>query len=219
MIDTLNQIDGYGKADNLINGYYGLTFLTEGKGVCTSFADDFTRKLNKINPKYNARNIVVYIDEDKLYNQMQIPIPMNFANYDIKKEKIIDYIANSYNINFIDQEKIIEYFFGNHMITVIEIPEHNLKLAVDPTNFIIGYFNDLKFDFFGNTEEKEMQYRDSTIIYSNRSLNDELVFLLESLNNPTINYNEINDIYGYQAQEKAYDYVKELYPYTKKLKK
>lgn len=64
-----------------------------------------------------------------------------------------------------------------------------------------------------------MQYRNTTIIYSNRSVNDELSFLLDSFEKPTINYDKINDIYGYQAQEKAYDYVKELYPYTKKLKK
>lgn len=32
MMDTLNQIDGYGQADNLISGYYGLSFMLEGKG-------------------------------------------------------------------------------------------------------------------------------------------------------------------------------------------
>lgn len=80
---------------------------------------------------------------------------MNFANYDIRKEQFIDYIANSYNEYFINEEEIVDYLFGNHMITIIEIPEYDLKLAVDPTNFIIGYFNDLKFDFFGNTEKKK----------------------------------------------------------------
>ena len=114
MIDTLNQIDGYGRADNLISGYYGLSFMLEGKGVCTSFADDFTRKMNKINPKYNARNVVVYVDEDKLNNQTCIPVTMNFATNSNNNKKLIDIISKNL-IQEIDTNKIYEYFFGNQL--------------------------------------------------------------------------------------------------------
>lgn len=217
MIDTLSQIDGYGVADNLISGYYGLSFMLEGKGVCTSFADDFTRKINKINPEYNARNVIVYLDEKKLEDQMTIPVTMNFVCNSLKNKKMIDNIANNHNMISFDKKSINEYVVGNHMITVIEIPEYNIKLAIDPTNFMIGYFCNLRFDFFGNNEKNEMKYRDTTIKFSNRSITDELNFLFESFFDPTINYDKIEDIYGYQAQEEAYDYVKELYPYTKEI--
>ena len=72
MKDIWEDIDGYGKADNLITGYARLSFQEEGKGVCTSFADDFTARINAINPKYNARNLIVYIDETQDASRINI---------------------------------------------------------------------------------------------------------------------------------------------------
>lgn len=57
------SIQDYRFAENLPLGLYRLSFQEEGLGVCTSFADDFTHKMNDINLKYNAENIYVYMND------------------------------------------------------------------------------------------------------------------------------------------------------------
>ena len=62
--DMWENINGYGNPQKDITGYYRLDMANEGVGVCRNMADDVTAKLNAINPEYNARNMVCYIDEN-----------------------------------------------------------------------------------------------------------------------------------------------------------
>ena len=77
MHDCWESVDGYATEEEIILGYHRLTFLTEGKGVCHSFADDFTATINQINPKYNAENIIVYLNENETKDTEVLPITRN----------------------------------------------------------------------------------------------------------------------------------------------
>ena len=58
--------------EDLISGYYRLSFQEKGYGVCTSFADDFTAKMNAINPKYEAKNKVILKYLEKILLEKKI---------------------------------------------------------------------------------------------------------------------------------------------------
>ena len=70
--DLWNNIDGYGEPETVNEiGYFRLSIQNERVGVCRHFSDDIVAKLNEINPKYNARNVLVYL-QDKEYNMIDI---------------------------------------------------------------------------------------------------------------------------------------------------
>ena len=66
MDDMWSSIKGYGEPTEDIIGFQRLDFLEDdGVGVCRNMADDFTAKLNAINPEFHARNMVVYMKDAK----------------------------------------------------------------------------------------------------------------------------------------------------------
>ena len=61
MDDMWKGIQGYKEPEKDISGFLELDLATEeGYGVCRNMASDIARKLQEINPDYNARTIVVY---------------------------------------------------------------------------------------------------------------------------------------------------------------
>ena len=66
--DMWNGIKGYANPQKDIHGYLELDLATEdGFGVCRNMASDVARKLNEINPKYNARIMAARMGEDGYY--------------------------------------------------------------------------------------------------------------------------------------------------------
>lgn len=86
-------------------GYQRLDALNK-KGVCRNIADDFVAKINKINPLYNARTILVHMKTDE-------------------EENILNKICN-------------------HKMVLMDIPDTDIILGVDPTNRRIGILLDGK---------------------------------------------------------------------------
>lgn len=200
MHDIWNEV-GYAESDNLIQGYYRLSFQEEGKGVCTSFADDFTAKMNAINPEYDAKNIIVYADDAVV----QI--------VDIERtvlEKIEEDEETKKN-----QEK-----YGNHMVSVIEIPNDNLYLIVDVTKLLIGVLKDGKIKILNTKDEDFMEYKvNVSRIYSlesNSVLKEEY---RDTFNEPTISFEELEEKYGFEAQKEALESVEKIDSFEKKLVK
>ena len=66
--DMWEHIEGYKDPKIDLRSYPGLDLSTEnGFGVCRNMADDVARKLNAINPRYNARVIYVYANDGHMY--------------------------------------------------------------------------------------------------------------------------------------------------------
>ena len=64
--DMWESIQGYAEPEKDIIGFLELDLATEdGYGVCRNMASDIARKLNEINPEYNARTITVKKSKDE----------------------------------------------------------------------------------------------------------------------------------------------------------
>lgn len=198
--DTWNEIDGYGRAENLIYGYYRLSFQEESKGVCTSFADDFTAKINAINPLYNARNLIVYLDPNeaqgiRLVNRQR------------------DMVETSGENESTSHEEIWPYILGNHMVSLIDIPGQDITLMIDPTNLYIGCLKRGKIYILN-----KMYDRDNLItkrlwldyITSEDKLVTYIKEYFEDFYNGDLDVDRMYEEYGYDAQQEALDYVRSL---------
>lgn len=198
--DTWNEIDGYGRAENLIYGYYRLSFQEESKGVCTSFADDFTAKINAINPLYNARNLIVYLDPNeaqgiRLVNRQR------------------DMVETSGENESTSHEEIWPYILGNHMVSLIDIPGQDITLMIDPTNLYIGCLKGGKIYILN-----KMYDRDNLITkrlwFDYITSEDKLVTYIkeyfEDFYNGDLDVDRMYEEYGYDAQQEALDYVRSL---------
>lgn len=128
MNDMWSNIYGYktpSSHDDI--GMYRLSLYYNGYGVCRNMADDFTARMNAINPNYEAFNMNCYITSAEVNDIKRNIIETNDTVTDDD---------NNQNENDFDISKIT----GNHMVTCITLPNENILLIVDPTNPSIGVF-------------------------------------------------------------------------------
>lgn len=142
MDDMWNRIEGYGipQIDSL--AYPGLDVAEEGGvGVCRNMADDYARRMNEINPEYNARSITVYSESGEFEP----------ADIDIKyaPEQEVELPQQEEEGIPIDTTKI----FGNHAVVLMTIPEEDIELIVDPTNGGIGIYQNGQITLFNAGKE------------------------------------------------------------------
>ena len=204
MKDMWSEIDGYANPSEEIEGYFRLSLDSEGVGVCRNFADDMTAKLNAINPNYNARNLVVYADENsyKIANIERNIIEDNetvVGETDTKSEQ---------NLNSFDITKLT----GNHMITAVDIPDKGITLTLDPTNPGLGVVKDGQIHLFSTPDGKGIK---------TKALGQ---FILEGINSVIklgvneaksflpckYSLEELKQDYGTEAQNNALDFIESL---------
>ena len=199
MSDMWKEIDGYATPKEYdVMGFWRLSLNEEGVGVCRNFSDDITAKLNAINPKYNARNVVVYMGEEEY----------NLANIDrniIQNNNTV--ASNDEQENSNEEEEIdITKFFGNHAVTAVDIPEQNITLILDPTNPGIGVFKDGQIYMFSTPDGKGIQTKalGQLLVIGADQLANLMVTEVESfLNGSQISLVELEEMYGTDAQNKA----------------
>jgi len=204
--DIWSDIDGYGKCDDLILGYERLAFQEEGKGVCSSFADDFTARINAINPEYDAKNIYVYLNDLEDGKTME--------RIDFERKNLEQY-------SNIDEETLkTQNKYGNHMVSVMELKDKNLYLVVDPTNLLIGVLKDGEIDILNTNDDNLMDYKlESNNIFSLDSEEEIKKDYEDTFEDPTITLEEIENLYGIDAQEEAFDKINEVDNNIKRLVK
>ena len=129
MNDMWNSIDGY-KTPDMYDaiGYPRLALYMDGYGVCRNMADDFTARMNAINPDYEACNLNVYLKEAEINNIRRTTL----VNYN----SIADNSEQEENIDY--KSEIISNLTGNHMVSCVKLKEDDVLLIVDPTNPSIG---------------------------------------------------------------------------------
>lgn len=196
MKDSWGNIQGYGKPDELVTGYFRLAFQEEGKGVCSSFADDFTAKINAINPKFNAENLYVYLHNDDYDQVNRVNIERN--------------ILDSSTPEVTEESKKAKKY-GNHLVTKIEIPEQNLTLIVDSTNLLIGVMKNGKISILNSTNKDIMENKfHANLIFSEESLTKDVGEYFQTFGNSTLTNEEIENMYGFYSQNEAYEKINQL---------
>lgn len=211
MEDTWKNIEGYGMPKKDLTGYWRLDFLEDNQaGVCRNLADDLTSKLNEINPKYNARNFIAYLDSD---------VPINIANIETRdaKEKVN---VNSENIANNEEQgsKFKEKLNGNHMVTAVDVKEGTLIL--DPTNIGIGYFKDGKIYMLWNEKGSGMEYPiiGNYLLEGLQGVIDVPKEIAISFLQHTKSQDVIEEKYGVDAQNKALNKIRSMKSFSEKIK-
>jgi len=187
----------YKNPDNEIQGFLELNMgiNEEGYGVCRNMASDLAKKLNEINPKYNAKTLIVYKDMKS----------MKRANIDRKIDSTTIQTQEEQNKNHIVE--VNKYIYGNHMITLVDIEKDNVTLALDPTNPSIGVYKDGKITFFNkdvndNTITYKIRYNQEYILGTSE-ISDEFADYKKSFRKSNLTMEELNEKYGLEKQNKA----------------
>lgn len=211
MNDIWNEIDGYAVAKDLPTGYFRLTFQEEGVGVCTSFADDFTARMNTINPEYNARNIIVYMDLNETNDLKVVDIERNISE-DSEDNKTIEMSET--------EIKLLQAIVGNHMVSLIDIPDSDITMMVDTTNLLVGVLRNGRIYVLNNNNDKLLDYKlAGSYIFTDMSFGQFLDDYVDSFSKAEKEMDAIITEYGLDAQVNAFDDIRNLDGIQKKLEK
>ena len=180
--------EGYGEGKLDVYGLFRLDINRDDTtALCRNFADDFTAKMNAINPDYEAVNLTVYCDsscygynssgniirsisneeiEPNYYKYVDMPIYMNKflkdTSYEVYPISGVDNKQlNNYYIE-VKGDKDITEFSGNHTVSMISIKDEETKetkyhLIVDPTNVNISVLKDGKIYVLSNKDYKGLE--------------------------------------------------------------
>lgn len=207
--DMWSNIQGYAEPKKDLLLIPGLDLADEdGVGVCRNMADDVARKLNAINPDYNARVLNVYFSGSgyQLANIDTYIVENETPQYDESSENSTEPYQDDKLIG-----KVIDNFVGNHAVVILDIDEDNVTLMVDPTNPGIGVLKDGKIIPFNITENSTVNEK-VTPIYGLFVREDPFGLskqLLSSFKEPTLSIEELKDKYGIDAQNKALSSLQE----------
>ena len=200
--DMWTNIEGYkNPGDNDVLGYHRLSIYMAGYGVCRNMADDFTARMNAINPEYEACNLNVYIDGEKVVvNNTERNIIKDNATVNNNDDENVD--SNELSVS----DKLV----GNHLVTCIKLKKENALLIVDPTNPSIGLLkNGEIYMFSAGIDSIDIRtLGGSTLGLSN--FGDYMDRVLESYHTDA-NYNELNKKYNIEAQNEVLEDIIEEY--------
>ena len=183
----------YESPEEMIVGYYRLSLEKEKKGVCREFADDFTSKINAINKEYNASNLFCYADVKEVDENTKI--------VDINRE------VNEESFNTPLLLKALTKKYGNHVVSIINIPNEDYMLVVDPVNLLIGVVDDGEIYIFNDSNEKGIlnyKYPSNYIFGGNDYVKKEVI---NTNIDESVDY--LEKLYGYNAQKEALKSIEE----------
>ncbi|MBP3256011.1 MAG: hypothetical protein J6M60_05940 [Clostridia bacterium] len=214
MDDMWKSIDGFGTPAKDIQGFYELDLASEdGYGVCRNMASDVAKKLNAINPEYNARTITVKMQDGGSYRMANIE--RHEHNEEIKNEDIEveeEELGISDSLNSISKEFII----GNHLVTLVDIKEDNLILVLDPTNPGIGIYKNGEISMLNAGIEKDARHYEvkevgNMFFHGGVSgVKDSIVDIADSFSKSPLKYEKIDEKYGIDAQNRALEEVRQM---------
>lgn len=201
--DMWATIKGYGNSEIDTEACLGLDIGINKKGVCRNMSDDVTRKLNAINPKYNARVCIVKSLEGVQGESADIDTVV----YSPKEKQ------KAYSDIIIQLPKYIEYtdaMDANHVVVLVDIAEDNLTVIVDPTNCKLGVFQNGKIFILNSIQEQQditMERRPwgDLIFRENISVWDIPKEYAKSFLPTKLSKEEIEEKYGVEAQNAALD--------------
>lgn len=212
MDDMWGSIKGYKTPELNLSGFYELDLATEeGYGVCRNMASDVAKKLNAINPEYNARVIPVGMGDT--YYQIA-----NITRTVLQENETVSEHEGEENESSPD---ILAKIFGNHMVTLVDVKEDNLTLVLDPTNPGIGIYKDGDIimlnpvhDASSNEkiEYEAKEYTSAVIIRGEgmQGVVDTIKDYFSTYEDANLTFEQIEEKYGLEAQNIALDEVREM---------
>ncbi len=210
MDDMWKGIKGYAEPEKDIHGFLELDLATEeGYGVCRNMANDVAKKLNQINPKYNARVMTVKMGEEGYYEIADIDRTVLQTNETVAGNEKTDEEQEVSGV-----QKAISDFVGNHMVTLVDVPEDNLTLVLDPTNPGIGIYINGKIIMLNSAKENGLEYESKeyiTAIFARDGIDgvlDVASEYMKSFQKPNLSFEEILAKYGLEAQNLALQEVR-----------
>lgn len=202
MNDMWNSIDGY-KTPDMYDaiGYPRLALYMDGYGVCRNMADDFTARMNAINPNYEACNLNVYLKEAEINNIRRTTL----VNYN----SIADNSEQEENIDY--KSEIISNLTGNHMVSCIKLKEDDVLLIVDPTNPSIGVLKNGEITMLSNQMMKGIKIKPvGNLMLGSDNRKEYLKKLTESLFTAG-DINTLKEKYGITSQNETLEEIIEKY--------
>lgn len=191
MIDMWSNIEGYKlttkeKYDK--PGIYRLLLYNNGYGVCRNMADDFTARMNAINPEYEVCNIVVFLDAAES-NKIQTKALESEHN-----------ITGRTNIGLRGRK-----LFGNHMVSCVKLNDLNELLIVDPTNPSLGIFKDGKIFMLSDKTMNGLHVKTISSIMTGKT--SEYVKKYWESYNTNGDFYRMKELYGIESQNKALEKI------------
>ena len=164
MYDMWNNMQ-YGTPTKDVTYFGRLAFAGEEKvGVCRNMADDFSARMNAINPDYNARNLVVYMDPDYYSEDSLANIKRNILSSE--NETFVEDSNNTENsddtnetIDTVIEKLNLKKHFGNHVVSIFDPIGKDYTLVVDVTNPSIGIISNGQIFMFSTIEGKGLTYK------------------------------------------------------------
>lgn len=223
MDDMWGNIKGYATPQKDITGFLELDLADEeGYGVCRNMANDVAKKLNEINPEYNARAILVKIGENGYYKMADIERTIIETNDTVAEEEKQNNEENEQN-DILDN--VVSEIVGNHMVTLVDISKYNLTLVLDPTNPGIGIYRDGQIIMLNSAKENGLEFEAKE--YMNAvgfkggidGIVNTTQDYLNSYKKPTLSFEEIEEKFGLEAQNTALKEVREMFKEDIKISK
>lgn len=212
MDDMWGSIQGYGIPEKDIIGFEELDLASEdGYGVCRNMASDVAKKLNAINPKYNARTIIVNMGEEGKYTIANIE--RKTVKEDNNENEEESTVIETENENIVD--KLMKKISGNHLVTLVDVPEDNLIIVLDPTNPGIGIYKDGEITMLNADKEEGVKFEAkeyiSSFILSGGidNITDVIGDYAKSFEKSNLTSTEIKEKYGLDAQNNALKEIRE----------
>lgn len=202
MNDMWNSIDVY-KIPDMYDaiGYPRLALYMDGYGVCRNMADDFTARMNAINPNYEACNLNVYLKEAEINNIRRTTL----VNYN----SIADNSEQEENIDY--KSEIISNLTGNHMVSCVKLKEDDVLLIVDPTNPSIGVLKNGEITMLSNQMMKGIKIKPvGNLMLGSDNRKEYLKKLTESLFTAG-DINTLKEKYGITSQNETLEEIIEKY--------
>lgn len=212
MDDMWGSIKGYKTPELNLSGFYELDLATEeGYGVCRNMASDVAKKLNAINPEYNARVIPVGMG-DTYYQIANITRTVLQENETVSEHEGEETETSP---------DILAKIFGNHMVTLVDVKEDNLTLVLDPTNPGIGIYKDgdiiMLNPVHDATSDDKIEYEakeyTSAVIIRGEGMQgvvDTIKDYFSTYEDANLTFEQIEEKYGLEAQNTALDEVREM---------
>ncbi len=203
--DMWNQIKGYKNPELDLTGFMELDLASEdGYGVCRNMASDVARKLNEINPDYNARTLVVNMGHDGQYKLADVKRKI------LEENETVDTDSSSRDI----QNKMSD-ILGNHMITLVDVKSDNLIVVLDPTNPGIGIYQNGKIEMLNSVKGNELNFdtrKFTTFITSNgyKDGAESVIDFADSYQESKLSPEQIEEKYGLDAQNQALKEVRKI---------
>lgn len=174
-------------------------------------ADDMARKLNAINPDYNARDLSVRVSSfgEEIENPDMNTYYYDFNPANAKKSRIANETLTMNIIYNISKEHpdIASKLYSNHAVVAVDIKEENTTLIIDPTNTLLGVFKNGEITFLNSLDKEKKVKMDikplNNVAWQGKTSLKLPSQYIKSFLNPSTTIEELNEKYGVAAQNLA----------------